>query len=487
MKQESNGLYSAFCAKDVRFDGRFYVGVTTSKIYCRPVCSAKMPKEENCVFFSSAAEAEQAGYRPCQLCRPELAPGAAMADGIDPIAVTAARMIEENCGNGESLEEIAEKKGFSSRHFRRFFKKEYNVTPVQYLQCCRLLLAKNLLTDTDLHITDIAMAAGYGSTRRFNDVFKEKYNITPTEYRRQISHISQKSADITITLGYRPPYLWKEMLAFLKERAIPNVEAVIGNTYCRTVSMKNTKKLTLTGYVSVTDNCEKNALEVTVSETLLPVLPQIIGRVRNMFDLYCDPEMVYNALLPLNEIKADILKKGVRLPGCFEPFEMSVRAILGQQITVKAATTLSGRIAEKYGTPVNTPFEELTMVFPTAEEVARLDNIEKRFGEQGVITIRTRAINALAESVSCGEICFEKCNSPESEIKKLLSIKGIGNWTANYIAMRTMAWTDAFLETDIGIKNALPDSTSKELLKLSEQWRPWRSYAVISIWNSKGN
>lgn len=485
MQKNNVGLYAAFTAKDARFDGRFFVGVSSTGIYCRPVCRARQPKEENCTFFSTAAEAEQAGYRPCLLCRPELAPGASITDASSVLARRAARIIEENCGNGETLNELADQLGCTDRHLRRVFMTEYHVSPVQYLQTCRLLLAKYLLTDTNLTVMDIALASGFGSLRRFNDSFKNHYNLTPTDLRKRMSSEIKERSEIIVYLGYRPPYRWEEMLRFLDARTIPGVDLVKDNMYWRTVHILNSKKDHIYGFIKVGNHAAKNALGITLSESLLPVLPQVLARIKNMFDLYCEPETVYQALLSMNEIRCGLCVPGIRLPGCFDTFEMSIRAILGQQITVKAASTIAGRIVNTFGTPAQTGIDGLTHVFPAPEILLALEEpLAQHLGPLGVISSRSRTIAALAKAFVEKQINFGFCPDPEEEINKLLTIHGIGNWTAQYIAMRTMAWPDAFLETDVGIKKALPGHSSKELLQIAEKWRPWRSYAIINLWNS---
>ena len=485
MAKKCSALYSAFCANDPRFDGRFFVGVSSTGIYCRPVCHARKPKEENCTFFASAAEAEQAGYRPCLLCRPEVAPGMSRVDAASSLANRAARFIEENCGNGENLEDLARLLGCTGRHLRRVFETEYHVSPVQYLQTCRLLLAKNLLTDTNLQVMDVALASGFKSLRRFNDAFKERYRLTPTDLRKQMSREKRECTDIKLSLGYRPPYLWDEILRFLEQRTIPGVDIVKNGAYYRTVSVQAAKGTFIRGWVAVSNNPKKNVLEVILGESLLPVLPQVLSRIKSMFDLYCDPEAVSETLQPMNELKKGVFTKGIRLPGCFDAFEMSVRAILGQQITVKTASTLAGRLVTVFGEPLNTPVEELTHTFPSAERIARLEGpIGDHLGTLGVIHNRAEAIQSLAQAIVRNEIDFDRCIDPAEETRKLQTIKGIGSWTANYIAMRTMAWPDVFLETDVGIKHALQGRGPKELRALSEQWRPWRSYATVSLWDS---
>lgn len=486
MIDNHSGLYAAFMANDARFDGRFFVGISSTGIYCRPICRTRKPKAENCTFYPTAAETEQAGYRPCLLCRPELAPGTSIADATANLVYRAARMLEENCGNGQSLTELAGRLGCTDRHLRRVFTAEYNVSPVQYLQTCRLLLAKNLLTDTNLSILDVAMAAGFGSLRRFNDVFKKQYNLAPTALRKRMSEEKKHSGNITLALGYRPPYHWEEMLGFLAGRAIAGVEVVRNSEYMRTVHLESPEGKSVKGWVRVGHRPKKNALSVTVSETLLPVLPQVLVRIRHLFDLYCDPGAVYETLRVMNDIRPDLCTLGTRVPGCFNTFEMAVRAVLGQQISVKAASTLAARIVNTYGTPIQTGIEGLTHIFPSPEDILALGgDTRDHFGVLGVTSGRLNTIYDLARTLVQKEIDFDFCGQPEEEMKKLMNIRGIGSWTAQYIAMRTMGWPDAFLETDAGVKKALPGYTPKELLKMAEAWRPWRSYATVNLWNTR--
>jgi AraC family transcriptional regulator of adaptative response / DNA-3-methyladenine glycosylase II len=485
MLNNHDALYAAFKAKDARFDGRFFVAISSTKIYCRPVCRAKKPKAENCTFYATAAEAEQAGYRPCLLCRPEIAPGRAITDASANLVYRAARMLEEHCGSGLSLNDIAERLGCTDRHLRRVFTAEYHVSPVQYLQTCRLLLAKNLLTDTGLSVLDAALAAGFGSLRRFNDVFKKHYHLSPTALRKRISQQQLTDSNITLALGYRPPYRWQEMLNFLADRAINGVDKIENGQYMRTVHIVTAEGQRLYGWIRVGHRPQKNLLTVTASESLLPALPQVLARVRQLFDLHCDPDAVYETLRAMNAIRPNLCVLGTRVPGCFDPFEMAVRAVLGQQITVKAASTLATRIVKTFGSPIQTGIEGLTHTFPTPEEILALPGpIEHHLGPLGVISSRSQTIYALAQAMTEGEIHFDLYGQPEEEMKKLTAIRGIGNWTAQYIAMRAMAWPDAFLETDVGVKKALQPYPPKTLLQMAEAWRPWRSYATVNLWNS---
>lgn len=482
---DTRARYAAFKAKDARFDGRFFVGISSTGIYCRPVCPARLPKEENCTFYDSASAAEQAGYRPCLMCRPELAPGAAPIDATSALVRKAARLLEESCGSGQNIAEYVHRLGCSDRHLRRAFTAEFKVSPVQYLQTCRLLLAKNLLTDTDLSVMDVAMAAGFGSLRRFNDLFKQQYRMPPTALRKRASNAKESDGNVTLTLAYRPPYQWRQMLDFLAQRAIPGVEAVNGDSYMRTVHYVNTEQKHISGWLLVGHRPQKNALTVTVNSALLPGLPHLLARVRNLFDLHCCPDVVYETLSVMNAFRPGLCVPGTRLPGCFEPFEMTVRAVLGQQITVKAAGTLAGRLAETYGTPVEIDVEGLSHTFPSASYITALDgNIFDHLGPLGITRTRANTILALAQKIVNGEIDFTLCVQPEVEIKKLLTVPGIGNWTAQYIAMRTLGWPDAFPHTDHGVKKALAPLSENEILEMAETWRPWRGYATINLWNS---
>lgn len=485
MLKNDNALYAAFKAKDARFDGRFFVGISSTGIYCRPVCKARRPKPQNCTFYSSAAEAEQAGFRPCLLCRPELAPGASIIDATADLAYRAARVLEKECGHGQSLDELAGRLGCTDRHLRRVFAEQYNVTPIQYLQTCRLLFAKTLLTDTNLPIIKIAMSSGFGSLRRFNDIFKNHYKLPPTALRKRLSEAKKQAGDMTLSLSYRPPYLWDQMLRFLAGRAIAGVETVCNDTYIRTVHLIDAERKHVYGWVRVAHNPQKNALFVTISESLLSVMPQVVARIRHQFDMYCEPNIIYDALSTMNVIRPGLCVLGTRLPGCFNSFEMAVRAILGQQITVKAASTLAARIVAAYGTPLETTVKGLTHTFPTPEDIAVMgDAIQNNFGALGVTSARSKTILELARALVRREIDMELCNHPEDEMKKLKVIRGIGSWTAQYIAMRAMEWPDSFLETDVGVKKALHPLTPREMLRMAETWRPWRSYATLNLWNA---
>jgi AraC family transcriptional regulator of adaptative response / DNA-3-methyladenine glycosylase II len=512
--------YAALLARDSRFDGRFFTGVSSTGIYCRPVCRVKTPGEKNCVFFISAAAAEAAGYRPCLKCRPELAPGLAPADAPARIARRAAFMLANDFSAEKNLAGLARVLGISGRHLRRVFFAEYGVRPVQYSQTLRLLLAKNLLTDTALPVTEVAMTAGFGSIRRFNDLFKKKYRLAPGRLRKDLKGSAETpgpvfrpgfpgspqsspqgsagDGGITLLVCYRPPYEWKALIDFLAGRAIPGVEAAADNVYRRTVVIPGRGGV-YRGWISVAPVPGKNSLALTVPAPLAPVLPKILSRVRLLFDTDSDPLGIYEKLSVMNELAPGLCAPGIRLPGCFDPFEMSVRAILGQQITVKAARTLAARLAAALGEKIRTPFEDLYCAFPGPEQILNIKSpaavsksgllkksrpAEDRLGALGITGARSRSVYALAEALSAGTITLSPRADPEAEMGALLSLPGFGPWTVQYIGMRALSWPDAFPHTDYGIKKALGEKPAKEILALSESWRPWRSYAAINLWNS---
>jgi AraC family transcriptional regulator of adaptative response / DNA-3-methyladenine glycosylase II len=474
--------YKALISHDSRFDGIFFVGVTSTGIYCRPICPAKTPKQENCRFFDCAEAAEKASFRPCLRCRPELAPGNAPIDDARRIAYLIAERIEEGqVDKGTNLENIASQFNLSSRQLRRIVQKELGVSPIELLQTRRLLLAKQLLTETRLTITEIAFASGFSSLRRFNDAFSMHYKMPPTRFRKQINEqvgMSSATDTLTLQLSYRPPYDWPSMLKFLAARMTKEVELVTDDYYARTVRMGKHK-----GWIKVKQAPKKNALIVELSYSLTAVLPALLGRLRNLFDLSARPD-----LIALHLMKDKILEKsvsqnqGLRVPGAFDSFEMTVRAILGQQITVKAATTLACRFADAFGEKIESPYPELSRLTPLPEDLmkASIDDIAKL----GIISSRAKSIIALAQAFVSGDIQLDVGMSADLLIKKLVALPGIGQWTAHYIAMRALRWPDAFPKEDIALRNHLGGISAKQAESMSQSWRPWRSYAVMHIWHN---
>ncbi|MDR3257986.1 MAG: helix-turn-helix domain-containing protein [Fusobacteriaceae bacterium] len=480
---DSKACYSAFKSHDTRFDGKFFIACKTTGIYCRPICRVRMPKEENCNYFISAAAAEAAGYRPCLKCRPELAPHYHKLNDANNLAHRAAMIMEKDYLFDSNIEEVAKQLDITARHLRRVFFDEFGVTPIQYLHTHRLLLAKNLITDTNLSISDIAMNVGFGSIRRFNDSFKKSYNLSPTHIRHMNEYKHVNSQNIMILISVIPPYDWDSIISFLTDRLITGVEMVTDNKYYRTVSIKLGDKK-YNGWVSVEYLHDKNSLLITIENKLMPVLSNIIYGIRSLFDTNSDPIEIYEKLESMNNVKEGLCKIGVRLPGSFDPFEMAIRAILGQQITIKAAKTLAMRVVQSFGESISTPFEGLKYAFPDAEKIYSLgEDAQNQLGPLGIVRSRSRAIYALAESLVKGNISFFNYIHPEKELNKLLLLPGIGPWTASYIGMRAFNWPDAFPHADYGVKKVFSDKNEKELKELAENWRPWRSYATINIWN----
>lgn len=481
---DRKACYAAFQAHDARFDGRLFVCVSSTGVYCRPVCRVRMPREKNCSFVVSAGAAEAAGYRPCRKCRPELAPGISPMDRVSALAKKAALIMENECYRESPVADLAALVGVSDRHLRRIFATEFGVSVAQHRQTRRLLLAKSLLADTDLPVTQIAFAAGFGSIRRFNALFRKNYRMPPSAMRGRRRAGADADESVTMLLGYRPPYDWERILAFLGKRAIAGVENVADGVYRRTVSAAGGGEVRR-GWIAVKNVPGKNALAATLAPGLLPALPGILAKVRFLFDLDCDPAAIGNTLSAMNRINPAFHAPGVRVPGCFDGFEMAVRAILGQQITVKAAHTLAGRVAAQLGAAVETPFAQLDRVFPDAGTICRLPgSVEEHLGPLGIIGTRARSILALARAVEGGDIELSPLGDAEEAMRRLQRLPGIGPWTAQYIALRALGWPDAFPHTDYGVKKALPGYSEKQILELSGAWRPWRSYATFCLWHS---
>ena len=495
---DKDACYQALLTHDARFDGVFFVGVATTGIYCRPVCPARTPRRENCAFYPSAAAAEKAGLRPCLRCRPERAPGNAGVDATSRIAALIAGRIEDGALTEGSVEILAAEVGISSRHLRRVIEAEFGVSPVALAQTQRLLLAKRLLTETNLPISEVAIAGGFSSLRRFNALFKERYRLNPTEVRRgrrgegekrrkgekeqmeygiqnteeEDSSLIPHPSSLTCELAYRPPLDWEAIITFLVGRSSSGVETVEDGRYLRTVGIGEHR-----GWIAVDAVADKPALRVEVSASLAPVLLSTLARVKRLFDLAASPQQIADHLGELARARP-----GLRVPGAFDGFEMATRAILGQQISVRAATTLSGRFASAFGELLETPFARLTHLPPTAERVAQAETAH--LIALGIISTRANSILTLARNVAEGKLSLNPGADVEQTMIQLKAIPGIGEWTAQYIAMRALSWPDAFPHTDLGIIKALGETNPKKVLARSEAWRPWRAYATMHLWKS---
>lgn len=471
---DDDACYQAVLARDGRFDGRFFVAVASTGIYCRPICRVRTPKRSNCSFYPSAAAAEAQGYRPCLRCRPELAPGHAAMDAAGRLAHAAAGLIED--GREQSLEALARRLGVTDRHLRRVFTAEFGVAPVAYAQTQRLLLAKRLLTDTRLPITQVALSTGFASVRRFNDLFRRRYRLQPRQLRKMPSTSGNGDGQLVFELAYRPPYDWRRQLAFLAARCVQGVEVVEQDCYLRTVAIESASG-SHRGWIRVAHRPRRHTLAVTLCDSLSGAVPQVLARVRHQFDLSCRPEDIARHLGALAATAP-----GLRVPGAFDGFEVAVRAVLGQQITVSAARTLACRLADSLGESITTPHASLRRTFPSPVLLARAD--AAHLGRLGVTRARQRALGGLADACASGELLLSPAADVESTLHKLLSLPGIGPWTAQCIAMRALGWPDAFPHTDYGVLKALAPATAAQALKQAETWRPWRAYATVHLWNS---
>lgn len=465
--------YRALRARDRRFDGVFFTAVKTTGIYCRPICPALVPRADRCVFVRRAAEAERLGYRACFRCRPELAPGLASVDAMPRLVSRTVAAIEGGRLETASLEDVARELGVTSRHMRRAMEAELGVTPVEYAQTKRLALAKQLLHDTRLSLTDVAFASGFKSVRRFNALFLERFGRAPSAIRKTLEARGD-AAEIVLRLDYRPPFDWSSMLAFLGPRALPGVEEVDDRTWMRTVRIGDD-----VGSVRVQPAPRAHgrqggvhALVAHVSLSLRACLVTIASRLRALFDLDAQPNVIADHLARDRRLAPLVAREpGLRLPGAFDPFETAVRAVLGQQVSVRGATTLAGRLVATLGEGA----------FPSAERLA--DASAARVQTIGLPLARARTLVTLARAVAEGTVVLGP-GDPEQTIAALLELPGFGPWTAHYVAMRALHWPDAFPAGDLGVKKALGTSDLKEIEARASQWRPWRAYAVMHLWRS---
>lgn len=470
MELDQESCYQALVSRDARFDGLMFVGVSSTGIYCRLICNSRRPLRRNCNFYPNAAAAEQAGYRPCLRCRPELAPGNALVDSHNRLAVALGRRIEDGALNEISVPELAAEMGISDRHLRRVIQDEFGVPPNKLLETQRLLTAKLLLTDTTLPVVDVAFASGFSSLRRFNDAFKTNYRLSPTGFRR--STATAGSGRFFCELAYRPPLDWDAMLEFLSKRLYDGVEAIRDSGYLRTVSLGGR-----TGWIRVRPSARRHALTVELAPELGRAIPTVLTRVRRLFDLGAEPQRIAQRLG-----KLAARQPGLRLPGAFDGFEVAVRAVLGQQISVKAATTLAGRFAAAFGEPVTMPFPELRLLMPTAPRVASAT--PAALVKIGVTSARARTLTNVARAMVANPNLLDPGADVGAALSRIKEIPGIGEWTAQYLAMRAFAWPDAFPATDLGIRKALGTDDERKILARAEAWRPWRGYAAMHLWRT---
>ncbi|MEA2916858.1 MAG: AraC family transcriptional regulator [Bradyrhizobium sp.] len=479
MDMDATACYRAISTRDARFDGRLFVGVKTTGIYCRPICPARTPKFENVSFYASAAAAQEAGFRPCLRCRPETSPDLAFWRGTSNTVSRALALIEAGGLDEADVEGLANRLGVGARQLRRLFHQHVGASPVAVAQTRRVLLAKQLIHETTLPMAEVALASGFNSVRRFNETFLQMFGRSPATLRRVRDKTRREAGSLSVRLAYRPPYDWDAMLAFLRARAIPGVEMVSENVYRRTIAIGEAS-----GMIEVAP-ADKNRVDVSVRFPDMAALPQIIARVRRVFDLAADPDMI-GEHLSLDPALAPLVaaRPGLRVPGAWDGFELAVRAIFGQQITVPAATKLLGRLVEVHGTRLPATIrdvEGLGHLFPSPARVAKAD-----LSVLGMPKARAVAVTSLAQAICADPAIFSRGACLEEAIAKLRSLPGIGEWTAQYIAMRELREPDAFPAADIGLLRAMATADGRpspaELLSRAERWRPWRAYAALHLW-----
>ncbi|AUX25081.1 DNA-3-methyladenine glycosylase [Sorangium cellulosum] len=486
MRLDEDTCYRALEARDARFDGRFFTGVRSTGIYCRPVCPARRPRREGCIFFRSAAAAQEAGYRPCLRCRPEASPGTPAWLGTSATVSRALRLIAEGALDDADAPALAARLGVGERHLRRLFLRHVGASPLAVAQTRRLLFAKKLLDETALSMTEVALASGFSSVRRFNDAIRAAYARTPRELRGAAARRGGGAAradsgapGIALRLPFRPPLDWDALAGFLGERAIPGVESAGPGAYRRTVRAP--------GGHGVVEVCPVRGEPWLLARLRLPGtegLSHCAERLRRLFDLGADPQAIAAQLGADPRLAPRVAAMpGVRVPGAWDGFELAVRAILGQQVSVRAATQLAGRLVERHGEPLSLRAclpggaEGLRFVFPTPEALAAAD-----LTDLGLPRARAAAITSLAARVARGEVALDASRGLEETVRALTCVPGIGEWTAQYIAMRALREPDAFPATDLGLRRALGGISGADLLAMADAWRPWRAYAAVLLW-----
>jgi AraC family transcriptional regulator of adaptative response / DNA-3-methyladenine glycosylase II len=461
-------------SRDVRFDGKFFIGVLTSGVYCRSICPARTAQEKNVRYFATAAAAAEAGFRPCLRCRPECSPGTPAWLGTSNTVSRALRLIDESALEDGGIEALAGRLGVGSRHLRRLFLLHLGATPSAVAQTRRLQFSKKLIDETSLPMSEVACASGFGSVRRFNAAIRKTYARTPRQIRGLARQKEvQPENHYLFRLRFRPPYQWNVLLGFLRNRAIPGVEAVDGSTYRRSISLHGSP-----GFFEVSFDEANAAVVARIQFGDSRLLFLIVERIRNLFDLNADWQSIGPRLATDPVLAARIRKApGLRVPGCWDGFELAIRAILGQQVTVKGATTLAGRLVRAFGQPVAGP-HGLSHLFPLPDVLVDAD-----LKSIGLPSARAETIRALARAVTNGAIRFEGVCDTGAFMVRLREIPGIGEWTAQYVAMRALREPDAFPSGDLGLLRGLDAANDRELERRSEAWRPWRAYAAMYVWN----
>src|SRR5262245_14536030 len=477
---DREACYRAVLTRDVRFDGRFYTAVVSTGIYCRPICPAKPPKIENCIFLPSAAAAHQMGFRPCLRCRPELTPGIAGWRGSVNTVSRALYLISEGALNDGDVDALAERLGVTARHLRRLFDRHVGAAPVSVAQAHRILFAKKLLGESGLSMAEIAMASGFGSIRRFNAAMRRTYDRTPTQLRGSMRSLGgPATAAVTLKLPFSPPYDWPGIVTFLAARAIPGIETVEADCYRRTFEVGDAN-----GVLEVRPSLQENHLLAMIWTSNVVVIGTVVSRLRRVFDLDANITAIDDHLASDFVFEQRVPDRaGLRVPAAWASFGLAGRAVLGQQITVAGATTFAGRLAALLGQRLETHCggAGVQHIFPTPEAIASAD-----LTEIGLTRTRAATLQMLARAMTENPNLLRPFETLEPTVAKLQSLPGIGPWTAQYIAMRALGEPDAFPASDLGLLRAMARRegrpTPSELLKRAEAWRPWRAYAAMRLW-----
>jgi AraC family transcriptional regulator of adaptative response / DNA-3-methyladenine glycosylase II len=478
---DRRALDRARVSRDPRFDGKFFIAVTSTRIYCRPVCPVPSPKPAHIRYYASAASAAEAGYRPCLRCRPEAAPGTPAWLGTSAVVRRALQLIHEGALDASSVDALAARVGIGPRHLHRLFVQHVGASPVVVAQTRRLHFAKRLLDETSLRMTEIALAAGFGSLRRFNHAFQTTYRRAPRDLRRSRREASAPlGGEVVLRLAYRPPYDWAQVRDFLATRAVPGVERVDARGYARTVAAAGGHAI-----VCVRALEGEHVLELRARGAAPATLFQLSSAARRTFDLAADPARIALAFRADPRLGPLVARRpGLRIPGAWDPFECAVRAVLGQQVSVAAGRTLAARLVARAGRAIAGGGDGLTHLFPSpaALAAANLDGL-------GLPGARIRALQALAAAVAGGTLDL---GAPAEEVTaRLQALPGFGAWTAQYVALRALGEPDAFPAADLVLRRmAAPDGdplTTRALEERAEAWRPWRGYAVMHLWRAAGD
>jgi AraC family transcriptional regulator of adaptative response / DNA-3-methyladenine glycosylase II len=473
---DTDACYRAVCSRDRRFEGRFVVAVTSTGIYCRPGCPAKVPARRNMRFLPSPAAAELAGFRPCRRCRPDASPDSAAWLGTGATIARALRLIDEGSLDRGGVDGLADRMGLTARHLRRLFVQRLGAPPKAVALTRRAHFARQLVEETDFPMSDVAMAAGFGSVRRFNDAIQRTFQRPPRLLRRGTIG-AHRGGSLELRLPYRPPLDWSASLEFLATRAIPGVERVESGRYRRTI-----RTPTGPGLLEVTPAGDGTALLLRVDAPQGRGLERMVRRVRRLFDLDADPLRIGNDLArdPMLDpvVRAH---PGLRIPGAWNGFETAVRAVLGQQVSVRGATTLAGRLVAEHGEAFQSGEAGLTHLFPEPEHLAHLEP-----ARLGLTRARSQCLVALARALESGSLSLDHAVSLEDAVAHLQDLPGIGPWTAHYIAMRALGEPDAFPAGDLVLQRETGLSEAM-LLTRAERWRPWRAYATLYLWRRHGD